>query len=346
MKIGTFLGRSSDFARRLALPLVALAALGTALGAAAPAATAAELEKVAVRLDWLPGAYHAPLFLAKERGFYEKHGLDVEINGGQGSISTLQVVSAGNGTIGLANLSALSLAASKGAPVVAIAGIIQRAPEAVIALESSGIRTPKDLEGKRWGAVAGDEAQRLFTGFAATNNIDMSKIRKVTLNHSAAITSLLNGDVDFICAWALQDGLKIARVKPIAPPMLFAEQGLNTLGTSMFVTKSTLAAKPDLLRRFVAATAEGAAAAVADPNAAVDAVLKARPEADRSVLVEEMAALPAYTHTKSSEGKPFGWIAPADLEEMLGLMRKYYQLPPAVTATQIYDGRFTDVAAK
>lgn len=316
---------------------VVIAALGAALLNPAMA-----LETLSVRLDWLAGAYHAPIFVAKERGFFEAQGLDVEIGNGQGSISTLQVVGGGNGDIGFANLSALATAASRGVPVIAIAGVMQRAPEAVIALESSGIRTAKDLEGKRWGAVAGDEAQRLFSAFAAVNGVDESSIRKINLNHSAAISSLLNGDVDFICAWALQDGLKIATVKPIAKPLLFADAGLNTLGTSIFVTHATLEAKGDALRRFMIALRQGADVVAQDPNAGVEAVMRARPESMRDVLAAEIAEVPAYLHTKSSEGKPYGWLAEADINEMLGVMRQYYELPDSVTAAQIYTGQFAE----
>ena len=303
---------------------------------------AAGLEKISVRLDWLAGAYHAPLFVALERGYYKEAGLDVQISNGQGSISTLQVVGSGNDTIGLANISALTLAAAKGLPVVAIAGLIQRAPEAVISLESAGIRSPADLEGKRWGAVAGDEAQRLFVAFAEKNGIDMKKIHKVSLNHSAAITSLLNGDVDFICAWALQDGLKVAKVKAISPPMLFAESGLNTLGTSFFVTRDTLAAKGDALRRFIKATARGAEAVTSEPAVGVDAVMRARPEGSRDVLAEEIAGLPPYLHTPASEGHPFGWLAPTDVDEMLKVMKAYYELPSDITADRIYVRSFAE----
>lgn len=303
-------------------------------------ALAATPEKVTVRLDWLASAYHAPLFVARERGFFAAQGLDVELENGQGSIATLQVVGAGNDTLGLANLSALATARSRGVPVVAIGSLIQRAPEAVLSLATANIHSPKDLEGKRWGAVAGDEAQRLFMAFAARNHVNVSTIHKISLNHSAALSALLNGDVDFICAWALEDGLKLARVKPINPPMLFAASGINTLGTAIFVTQRTLAEKAEVLRRFMVATRQGAAAVAADPTAAVQALLRARPESDRSVLGAEVAGLADSVHTPASAGHPFGWLAQSDVDGMLGVMREYYALPSTVTAAQIYTNRF------
>ncbi|RVA21481.1 hypothetical protein EN935_31710, partial [Mesorhizobium sp. M7D.F.Ca.US.004.03.1.1] len=65
-----------------------LGSVALTLSAAAPT-WAQELEKVSVRLDWLPGADHAALYLAKERGYYKDGGLDVEILPGQGSTSTI-----------------------------------------------------------------------------------------------------------------------------------------------------------------------------------------------------------------------------------------------------------------
>ena len=92
-----------------------LAAMAAMIAMVAPV-RAADLDHVSVRLDWLADAYHAPLFVAKERGYFAEQGLDVELGNGQGSISTLQVVGGGNGDIGLANLSALAMAASRGVP--------------------------------------------------------------------------------------------------------------------------------------------------------------------------------------------------------------------------------------
>ena len=46
----------------------------------------------------------------------------------------------------------------------------------------------------------------------------------------------------------LVDAPKIAKYKPITKPMLFADYGVNTLGTGMFATKTTLAKDPDMIR--------------------------------------------------------------------------------------------------
>jgi NitT/TauT family transport system substrate-binding protein len=107
------------FSRLMAIAFLALAAAR---------AECAPLEPVSVRLDWLAGIYHAPIYLAKARGYYAQQGLDVTFHNGQGSLSTLQIVGSGNETIGLANLSALTLARAAGVPVVAIGALMEKSP--------------------------------------------------------------------------------------------------------------------------------------------------------------------------------------------------------------------------
>src|SRR5437868_345833 len=77
----------------------------------APAAAQA-LEKATVRLDFLAAGYHAPFFMALEKGFYRQHGIDLQIADGKGSTATIQVVAGGSDTFGVAALSAVALAIS------------------------------------------------------------------------------------------------------------------------------------------------------------------------------------------------------------------------------------------
>ena len=297
---------------------------------------AAELQHVSVRLDWLAGADHAALFLAKARGFYKDAGLDVELNDGKGSLASLQAITAGNDDIGLASLSTMAIAVGKGVPLVAIAGIIQKAPDSVIALKGSGITSPKDLEGKRWGFIPDDAGARMFPAFAAANNIDVSTITKIQISYSTLYSSLIDGNVDFVCAWASPDAFKIAKIKPIEPPIIYADHGVNTLGTGIFVTKDTLAKKADMLKAFLAATVRGAAEAEKNPDAAIDAIIAERPSTDRAILAEEYSHLHEWLHTPNSQGHVFGWMADADWQQTIQLLTKYFDLPSTVKVADVY----------
>ena len=84
--------------------------------------TACAAEKLKVRLDWVPWGSHAPIHLAAQKGIFAKHGLDVEVEDGNGSVTTVQIVGNGEYDVGFASLAPMTIARSKGLPVVAIAG--------------------------------------------------------------------------------------------------------------------------------------------------------------------------------------------------------------------------------
>ncbi len=303
-------------------------------------ASAQTPEPVTVRLSWAAGAIDAPLFLAAARGYFKEEGIDIDIRDGKGSNSTIQAVAAGTDTVGLANLSLMAQAVGRGIPLVGIAGMMQKAPDSIVSLKGSGIATPKDLEGKRWAFVPTDSGARMFPAFAAANGINMDSLKKVQVSYATNFTSLLQGEADFICAWASPDAFKIAKQKPIEKPMRFADYGVSMLGTGIFVTKDTATKRGDLLKRFLRATVRGAEAAAKEPEAAIGAVMAARPDTDRAILIEEYNNLPEYMHTKYSEGHTRGWVAPEDWEQTLTLLKQYFEASPDLKAAAVYTNEY------
>src|SRR6266571_1979276 len=75
-----------------------------------------EAHTLSVRLDWLATGYQAPFFLAAEKGWFKKAGLDVTIQQGNGSATTVQLVGTGQFDVGHAALSNMAFGRSKGMP--------------------------------------------------------------------------------------------------------------------------------------------------------------------------------------------------------------------------------------
>src|SRR4029453_5706466 len=153
----------------LVLPVIAATAL-----LPAPSAAQGALTSVSLRLDYLPAGYHAPLFLAVQRGYYREQGIDLQISDGRGSNPSLQSVAAGNDLIVLANYGTMTEGITKGMPVIGVGGLIQRLPDAVISLKGSGIKTPKDLEGRPMTIPPASAVFKLFAAFVTATGIDMA----------------------------------------------------------------------------------------------------------------------------------------------------------------------------
>ncbi len=297
---------------RLVLMMLAMVLGGSALAQ----------DKVSFRLNWYLGGLHVPFYYGKERGFYAAEGIDLTINEGRGSANTVQVVAAGSDTFGLADSSSVVLTASKGADVKSVMSLLNSTPFAVVSLASSGIRTPKDLEGKRLAVSPGDPLGQLFQALAAVNKLDTSKITLVQVDPAAKVVSVLEKRADALLGGA-DDQFFLIKQRGIEPAaMRFGDYGANIVGMTIVTRGELIKSKPDLVRRFVHATARSWEEAKKNPGAAVDAGIKAKPDLNRQSTLEQLMVDIELMDSKHSKGRT-GWGAQADWEQTVTLLRQY-----------------------
>lgn len=319
-------------------------AFGAVIGAAAFIATligpASAAEKVTLRLDYLPQGYHAPLFYGVAKGFYKDQGIDLEIADSQGSNAALQAVAAGANMIVMANYAIMAQSVVQGMPVVAVGGLIQRLPDAIIALKGSGITKPKDMEGKSMSIPPTSAVFKLFPAFVSATGVDINKIKLVQMSAAATHSALLQGQVDFTTGWAFTQGVQIAHYKPIEPPILMYDYGINMLGAGFIVTRATAASKKDVLKHFIAATAKAYSEGTQHPDEAVDALLAARPQIEKATAVEQLKLLPPYLQSNRTKGHPFGWMSRDDWSQTADILEKYFETAKIENVDQLFSNEF------
>ena len=91
--------------------IAAAAALPFTFGSAPAAAQ----QKIDFILNWVPGGDHAPYYYAKKLGWYQKEGIDLNLEPGKGSALATQKVGAGANPVGLADMAGVLVAKGKGA---------------------------------------------------------------------------------------------------------------------------------------------------------------------------------------------------------------------------------------
>jgi ABC-type nitrate/sulfonate/bicarbonate transport system substrate-binding protein len=102
-------------------------------------------EKFVVVMDWLPSWKHAAFHLAKVKGWYDEAGLDVQIDDGSGSTNTVTQTALNKCDMGLASLSAMAVARSKGSDVVAVAAIMRKTTSVCSSTRGSALPTRASL---------------------------------------------------------------------------------------------------------------------------------------------------------------------------------------------------------
>ncbi|MEE3101061.1 MAG: ABC transporter substrate-binding protein, partial [Pseudomonadota bacterium] len=129
-------------------PLKFGAAAALALGLAAPAAQA---EDVTLQLKWVTQAQFAGYYVAKDKGFYEEEGLDVEILPGGPDVAPVQVLAGGGADVMVDWMPSALAARERGVPVVNIAQPFKSSGMMLTCLKESGITSPEDFPGKTLG---------------------------------------------------------------------------------------------------------------------------------------------------------------------------------------------------
>jgi len=292
-----------------------------AMLAASSTATLAQ-EAVSLRLNWYLGGLHVPFYYGKERGFYKEEGIDLTINEGRGSANTVQVVAAGSDTFGLADSSSVVATAAKGAEVKSVMSLLNSTGFSVVSLAETGIKTPKDLEGRKLAVSAGDPLGQLFRALAAHNKLDMSKITFVQVDPAAKVVAVLEKRVDALLGGA-DDQYFLIKYKGEEPAALrYADHGANIVGMTILTQEATIKNKADLVRRFVKATARSWEEARKNPETAVDATMKVKPDLNRASQIDQLKVDIELLDSPNSKGR-IGWGDQRDWDQTITLLRQY-----------------------
>src|SRR5947199_4330927 len=150
-------------------------------------------------LDFVPTGEYVPHYTALEKGWYRDEGLDVKIVRGQGSADTVKRIAAGQGEVGISDISALIAArANTDVKVKAITLWYRRPPHGVCVRVDSPIKSPKELEGKRLAISPGNSHQILLPVFERLSGLKPNSVTWVTMDAASMPPSLTKGGTDAV----------------------------------------------------------------------------------------------------------------------------------------------------
>ncbi|MAL41439.1 ABC transporter substrate-binding protein [Thalassospira sp.] len=171
----------------------------TALGAMVlgTSSTAFAADKLVILLDWFVNPDHAPLVVAKEKGFFAKHDLDVELIEPSDPSAPPRLVAAGQGDVAVNYQPQLHVQAAEGLPLTRIGTLVATPLNSLIVLEDGPIKEIADLKGKKIGySLAGFEDALLGT-MLGNHGVSMDEVELINVNFSLS-PSLYSGQVDAI----------------------------------------------------------------------------------------------------------------------------------------------------
>jgi NitT/TauT family transport system substrate-binding protein len=264
----------------------ALAALTLSAAGAALAQT-----PVTFQLNWVAGGANAGFAAAVAEGFYKAEGLDVTLVQGNGSGNTAQMVAAGRAQLAYADAVAVSQLIAKGAPMKVVSTIYQSNPNEVAALKKTGIKSIKDLAGKKVGVPQGSSQTTMLPLFLKANNLKESDMTLLNMPPTSMVPSLLQGQVDAILGSMDAYSIQLESQGAQLDTFRFADYGVPTVSTSIFANTEYLKSNPEVVKKFIAASLKGWSFALDNPARAVAALKKVFPEVNEKLAASELAAI-------------------------------------------------------
>jgi NitT/TauT family transport system substrate-binding protein len=270
---------------------------------------------VNLQLGWLPGNNQIGEVVAKQLGYFAQEGLDVSIQPGGPSIDGVAIVASGKYEMGQVSSSpSLMLAASQDLPVKCFATGLQQHPYTFFSLKKKPVNTPKDMVGKKVGIQA--TGVILLRALLARNSIPEKDVEIVTIG--ADMSPLLTGQVDVVTGWQTN----VTALKPLGADRVdlrLWDSGVRLYALPYYATVTTIQKRPDVLQKFLRATARGYAYTKANPDAATDLLIKEYPNLVRADEKVGIDAMMGYAFNDLTKAGGWGTMDPAVWQEQISL---------------------------
>ncbi len=234
-------------------------------------------KKIVFGFDWVPYGKYVGYYAAREKGFYKKAGFDLTFQRGYGGASTQ--VGNEKQDYGIESVGGIVIARNKKVPIKLVSMWHERLMMNVMFLKSSGIKTVKDLEGKKLGVTIGDAIHRNWPLF--TEAVGLKKWNLVAMRPAAKNPSLLAKKVDAILSYTtitIPLGLLAKKRGEKIGEFLLGDYGVNVAQDGIIAHDKRIAENPDEVRRLVAASLKGNAWAIENPKEGVNIFQKHIPD--------------------------------------------------------------------
>ncbi|MCG3688984.1 ABC transporter substrate-binding protein [Aliarcobacter butzleri] len=210
-------------------------------------------EKITLQLKWFHQFQFAGYYAAKEKGFYEELGLDVEIKERDLKYNNIDEVIKGNAQYGVAD-SILILYRLKQQPVVIISPIFQHSPNVFISIKKNNISSIYELNNKDILFYPSDTDGFSLIAMLKKFDLDVNLIRE---RYKDDYIKLINNEVDVMPAYIANE------------PFLFKEKGYDVniinptnygfdmYGDMLFTNEDEARNNPNRVEKFKEATLKG-----------------------------------------------------------------------------------------
>ncbi len=330
---------------RRVFPLIS-ALLATLMLWAVPVTVFAQT-KLRMVLNWTYQGPQGIFFLAQDRGYFKAEGIELQMDQGKGSGAAVADVARGSYQVGFGDINSviqLSATRPKEAPV-GVYMIYSEPPFSIASKKTSGIVRPRDLEGRTLAAPAGSATLKLLQLVAEKEGFDAGKVRIINASANLLEQMMARGQVDAVAGFisTIAMASKSLGMDPDKDLnwIRYSQYGVNLYGNALVVSRDLAQSNPEVVRGLVRAVNRGVADTVANPDAAIDALMRREPllkrDIEKELLLRTMQV--EMTHAEARE-VGFGAINAERMTRSIEQVRATFELPRTPTVQEVFNPAF------
>lgn len=296
------------------------------------------LEDVTVILDYVANTNHTGMYVALDQGYYEEQGLNVNIvEPTEGATATLVAVGKGDFGISYQEDVTIALASEDPLPIRAIAALIQHNTSGFATYADKNITSVKDFEGKTYAGWGGPGESAVLNAVMTQAGADFSKLNIVTSD--GAGFAALKDQVDIMWFFEAWDNVKceLADFPINYTPVRDLDERLDYYTPVIIASEETLEQKPEMVRRFLAATEKGYLYAIENPEESAEILHKYTPDYDMELLSRSQAYL---TDKYMEDSETWGTMKDSVWDNYTDFMVEYGVIDKDIPAADCYTNEF------
>ncbi len=232
---------------------------------------AKELKKITIQLSWFNQFQFAGYYMAKEKGFYEEMGFDVEIKPFEYGLDIPKDVSDGKIDFAVGR-ETLILERTKERNIVALYALFQATPLILVSTKESGINTINDFNHKRIMTTIDDSSEVSLKAMISSNKVKFEDL--TFLKHTHNINDLIDKHTDVISAYISKSPYELEQKKiefNIFDPKKF---GFDMYSDMLYTSENLINYDLNTVLLFRKASLKGWEYAYSNIEESVDLILK------------------------------------------------------------------------
>lgn len=234
-----------------------------------------DLTKVTLMLDYTPNTNHSGIIAAKEQGFYEDQGIDLEIIQ-PAEVNSVTSVATNQVDFGVSYQEDVVLANNQGMNITSIYGILNHNTSGLISKKDKNIKTPKDLENKTYCGWGSDLETSIISSLMEENNADPSKL--TIINSGTNFISDTGDECDVFWEFESWAGIQAQQNNIAYNYIPFVDYGFDEYTPVIITSQDYVDNNKELVQSFINATIKGYQYAYDNPEKTANIFVSVYPE--------------------------------------------------------------------